>query len=426
VKHLSWLLGNTFYLITSSWLNGPRWLGVWLYQSYLNPALMVSLVGFVCHPSLIWLSGLVIAATLTTSVITRADAQCSIKHLTEAYNDILDGENFLLKPLAADSFLSSVIKESSSLAIYKHLQNTLVKDNLFYHTLFKNPLRVFVTECKENGKILSSPKAYTNFLGQSLVFLHRPVEQMDTIDRFVVLHELEHINLDGARQLSRIHSRPFFMFFSTILLCFIVSDWWNWLLIIVYVLLNLNTHLQAKTKREVIADNAALIKLSSFEEQKEVVEYLIELSIENLENTTNLDTESINKLTWEEIPFKINIEEQKQRIKLINELKKQDKMTYSTNEWIDRLRHFLWYEYRLNKGESLPVLGWTSYWDNIAPVPFAIFFVYLGVITSSLPLFPFILMLTFIVIDMFLFLIYMKEFHNISSSIDNCLVEPNL
>lgn len=382
---------------------------------------MISLVGFVCHPSLFWLGTFVIAVVLTISVITRADAQASIKHLTEAYNDILDGDNFIFKPLAADTFLSSVIEESSSIRIYEHLQNIFVKDHPFYHTLFKNPLRVFIVEGK-NGKILSSPKAYTNFLGQSLVFLHRPIEQIDAIDRFFILHELEHINLDGARQLSRIYSRPVFLFFSTILLCFIAISWWNWLLIIVYVFLNLNAHIQAKVKREVIADNAALIKLSNSQEQQGVVEFLIELSTENLEQVTNLEPESINKLTWEEHPFQIQLEEQQQRMQLLNELKKQGKLTHSTNEWIDRLRHFRWYEYRLNKGESLPYLGWTSFWDNIAPVPFNIFFFYLGVITSSPPLLPFVLMLIFIVIDVFLFVRYMTKLQEISSRIDNYLV----
>lgn len=421
MKYLTWLLSGIFYIVTSSWLDGPKWLKVWLYQNYLNPALIISLVGLIFHPSLLWLGAFFIAVVLTISVITRADAQVSIKRLTEAYNDILDGDNFILKPLAADAFLSSVIQESSSIEIYKHLQNTAVKNNPFYHNLFNNPLRVFIAKGK--NKPLRNPKAYTNFLGQSLVFLHGPI--IDTIDRFLILHELEHINLDGARQLSRIYSRPIFLAFSTILLCSIAIYWWNWLLIIFYILLNLNAHIQAKVKREVIADNAALIKLSNSEEQQKVVEFVIEMYTDDLQTATNLDNDSINILTWEEHPFQIQLEEQQQRIQLLNELRRQGQLTQSTNQLIDRLRHFRWYEYRLKKSESLPYLGWTSFWDNITPVPFNLFFFYLGVITSSPLLLPFILMIIFIVIDIFLFFKYMAKLQNISSSIDNHLALYN-
>ncbi|MEM7589952.1 MAG: hypothetical protein AAF383_00245 [Cyanobacteria bacterium P01_A01_bin.83] len=424
MKHLSWLVGHIFYIVTSSWLDGPKWLKVWLYQNYLNSAVIISLVGLIFHPSLLWLGAFFIAVVLTISIITRADAQVSIKRLTEAYNDILDGDNFILKPLAADTFLSSVIQESSSIEIYKNLQNTAVKTNPFYHNLFKNPLRVFIVKGKDK-KILSNPKAYTNFLGQSLVFLDRDIEKIDVIHRFLVLHELEHINLDGARQLSRIYSRPIFMFFSAILLCLIAISWWHWLLIIVYVLLNLNAHIQAKIKREVIADNAALIKLSNSEEQQEVVEFFIEKYTDDIQERTNLEAESINILTWEEHPFQIQFEEQQQRIQLLNELRTQGQLTHSTSELIDRLRHLRWYEYRLKKGKSLPYLGWTSFWDNITPVPFNLFFLYLGIITTDPPLLPFVLMIIFIVVDVFLFVKYMTRLQNISSNIDNNLAAYN-
>lgn len=426
MKQLRKLLFQIFYIVTSSWLERSRWLKVWLYQSYLNPALIVALVGFVCHPSLPWLVAIIIAVVLTTSVITRADAQCSIKHMTEAYEDILEGDNFLIEPLAADSFLFSVIQESSNLRIYEHLENTL-QNNPFYHNIFRNSLRVFVAEGR-NGQILDSPKAYTNFLGQSLIFLNRAVEQEDAIDCFIVLHELEHINLDGARQLSRIYSRPMFLVFSTILLCFLTISWWHWIFVVFYISLHILAYLQSKIKREVIADNAALIKLSnndlfSSEVQKEVVEYFIEYNTENLENATNLETESINILTWEEHPFHLQVEEIRQRNKIISDLRNQGNSNNFIKEQIDRLRHWRWYEYSLNQDNSLPYLGWTSFWDNIGTVPFVLFFLYLGVVTSSPPLFPFGLMLIFIVVDMFLFLGYMKKFQMISETIENSLAK---
>ena len=422
MKHLKKLLLQIFYIVTNSWLEGPRWSQVCLYQSYLNPALIVALVGFVCHPSLLWLAAFIIAVLLTISVITRADAQCSIKHLTEAYEELLEGDNFLFKSLPPDSFLLSIIQKSSNLRIYKHLENTL-QNNVFYPNLFKNSLRILVAEGK-NGQILDSHKAYTNFLGQSLIFLNRPVEQNHLIDCFLVLHELEHINLDGARQLSRMHSRPMFLIFSTTLLCFLAISWWHWIFIIFYISFHILAQFQSKVKREVIADNAALIKLSNnelftLEDQKEIVNYFIEFNTENLENATNLETESINILTWEKNPFQLDTEEIIQRNKIIKKLRDENKLNTSIKDKIDRLRHWRWYEYRLNHDDSLPYLGWTSFWDNIGTVPFVLFFLYLSIITPYPPLFPLGLMLIFIVFDMFLFLGYMNKLQNIHETIEN-------
>jgi hypothetical protein len=411
------------YLIFQSWLDGPKWLIWWLYQSYCNPAFMICFIGFACHFSFLWFFSLIIAFSLALIVLTWADSQCSIKQLTEAYNDIVSDENYLLHPV--DNSITKSIQEFSSLKIYEKIPlfaKNFVAESPWYRDLFKEPLCAFVAEDR-NGKTLPDPKAYTNFRGSSLVFLPRPFNQLDAVERFFLLHELEHVNLDGAMQLSRRYSRPLLLGFNIILLGVLSTSWWHWLIIIIYMIFNLLAYVQATGKREVIADNGALLKLSNTDEQKEVVDFLIELSssyLQNKELTTNWMSHTINFTDQ----GRNNLIRQSVHIYKLNfSLQKKDKLSQSTAVWMDRLLHFRWYEYRLQESEPLPFLGWTSFYDTIATVPFSLFFLYLGVITISPPIFPFVIMFIYMLLDMFwLQFWYLNQLVEISNSIGERLI----
>jgi hypothetical protein len=194
-----------------------------LYQGYCNPALMVCLSGFILHPSISWFLGLLVVYIFQLIALTWADVQCSIKHLKEACNDILNEENYVLCPV--DNSTTKSILEFSSIKIYQNLPvfaKKITKESPWYVDIYKEPLRVFIAEGKD-GKSCG-PKAYTNFRGSSLVFLHDSFDELDALHRFFLLHELEHVNLDGAMQLSRMYSRPLLVSFNLILLCFLATS----------------------------------------------------------------------------------------------------------------------------------------------------------------------------------------------------------
>jgi len=398
-----------------------------LYQGYCNPALMICLSGFILHPSFSWFIGLLVVYIFQLIALTWADAQCSIKHLTEAYNDIISGDKYILHLI--DNSTTKSIQEFSSIGIYQKLpvpMKKIIKASPWYVDVYKEPLRVFIAEGKE-GKSLGEPKAYTNFRGSSLVFLHRPFDELDTLDRFFLLHELEHVNLDGAMQLSQIYSRPLLVFFNLVLLCFLATSWWHWVLIAIYVIINLFAHLQSTGKREVIADNGALLKLSNTEEQKEVITDLIDFGSSVLQGT-NLASE------WMKHSFSFRAEEikevRKERMKIhkLNaSLPKKDRLTHSNIVWMDRLFHFRWYEYKLKEDQPIPHLGWSSFYDNVAMLPFSLFFLYIGIISTSAPTFPLILIVIFIILDVFWMQFgYMNQLVKVINKIESKVVKPDV
>ncbi|MFZ4660794.1 MAG: hypothetical protein ACOYNY_27530 [Caldilineaceae bacterium] len=408
------LLGKIFYYNKQFWLDyGPYWLVWGLYQGYCNPAFIISLVGFIFHPSVIWFFAFIIAFFLHIMVFTWADAQCSLKHLTEAYNDIVREGDYFLRQV--DNSVTQSIHEFSAIKAYQKAPEAVkefIKLNTWYHPLFKEPLKVFTAESND-GKAWQEPKAYTNFQGRSLVFLHHPFHQMDAFDRFLLLHELEHVNLNGARQLSQVYSRPIFLIFNMILLSFMAVSWWHWPIIAIYTVLNLLAYSQAISKREVIADNGALLKLSNIEEQKEVVKDLIEYA------AANLQSKGIN-LSW--IDSQIDFQQDNKNA-LLREFIKFRRTNKLKSDWIDRLLHFRWYENRLNKGEQLPHLGWTSFHDNVAMFPFNLFILYLGITTLYPPVFPFVIMFTFMIFDIaWLQFKYMNQLAEINTKIEARIV----
>lgn len=395
-----------------------------LYQGYCNPALMVCLSGLILHPSISWFLGLLVAYIFQLIALTWADAQCSIKHLTEAYNDIISGQNYILHPV--DNSTTKSIQEFSSIGIYQKLPmpaKKIIKNSPWYVDVYKEPLRVFIAEGKD-GKSLGEPKAYTNFRGSSLVFLHRPFDELDALDRFFLLHELEHVNLAGAMQLSRIHSRPLLLFFSLVLLCFLAASWWHWVVIVIYVIINLVAHFQSAGKREVIADNGALLKLSNAEEQKEVIADLIDFSSSVVQGT-DIASE------WMKDSFSFRVEERKEVLKemmkiykLNASLPKKDRLTHASLVWMDRLFHFRWYEYKLKESQPIPYLGWSSFHDNVSMLPFSLFFLYLGIITTSAPIVPLALIAIFIVLDVFWMQFgYMNQLVEIINTIESKVVK---
>jgi hypothetical protein len=187
--------------------------------------------------------------------------------------------------------------------------------------------------------------------------------------------------------------------------------------------MNLIAQFLSTGKREVIADNGALLKLSNTIEQKEVVDFLIELSSSYLQNET-LTSEWMNQsFDFTDKARKNLIQEAVYIHKTNSFFQKKDRLSQSTVIWMDRLLHFRWYEYRLKEGKSLPILGWTPFHDRVSTVPFSIFFVYLGVITSSPPLFPFILMVAYILFDNFwLQFKYLNQLVEISNDIADRVV----
>lgn len=412
----------TSYLILQSWLDGPKWLRWLLYQSYCNPIFMICIVSFITHFSFQWLISLVIAFSLTLVVLTWADAQCSVDQLSEAYKDMVSGKNYEFHPVSNE--ITKSIIELSSLKIYQEtpLIRKVVEKNSWYKDLFNEPVRVFIAKDK-TGKILQEPKAYTNFLGSSLVFLPRPYDQLDVVDRFFLLHELEHVNFDGARQLSRTYSRPLLLAFNIIMLISLTTTWWEWLIIIFYVVMNLFAQSLALTKRELIADNGALLKIPDAHEQKEVVDFLIELSSSYLQNEKIANQ-------WMNQSLDFTIKERKDLIKKTIRIyrtkafiQKKDRLHKATIIWLDRLLHFRWYEYRLKRCRSIPVLGWTPFHDTIATVPFILFLIYLGIHTEIPPVFPFALMTAYILFDkLWLQFKYMNRLEEISNRIADHIV----
>ena len=396
-----------------------RFITWYFYQSYSNPLSVISLVWLATHPSVLSFSTVLVAWAFQIVALTWADAQCSLKHLKEAYNDVIAEGSYRVYPL--DDATSKDVEDFSSIGIYRKLP-TFTKDilgkNPWYAGIFAEPLKIFVAEEKD-GKVFAEPKAYTNFRGSSLIFLPRPFDQLDALDRFLLLHELEHVNLDGARQLSRFYSRPLLLLLNSIILFSLSTVYWQHLVILAYIAINLIAHFQVIIKREVIADNGALLKLSTAEEQTEVIELLIELSSSYLLNS-NLSS------SWLQQPFHFRQDEKKALLKESLKLLKTKHRTLDDNQlkllksgWMDRLLHFRWYENCLKENRKIPYLGWSSFYDTISMVPMGIFFLYLGSLTSSVPVFPFVLIGSFIAVETLLLQsVYMNELAKVSNDIE--------
>lgn len=371
-------------------------------------------MGFVCHPSWLWVFGFIITCLFYGWVFTWADIECSFKHLKDARNDILDG-NYLIHPV--DSSVYESIKEFCGIGVYQKMyrmlplfvKNVMEKSPL-YDNLSKEPLLILSVEHKD-GKSLTACKAYTNLLGPSLVFLNRRPEEMDAFFRFLLLHELEHVNRDGAEQLSQMHARPIALSFAVILLSFLATAWWHWLIIITYVLLNIVTSIRAKERREAIADNGALRKLSNSEEQEEAIEYFIELNQDLSElPEPQIDMEAIKKR------FEILTMLMDQ-----GKLSNQDKRDY-IKEWMYRLGYFKLYQDCLKNHKKLPYLDWIPLEDRLFALPFNLFFLYLGRITLSPPIIPFVLMFS----SLFLYALHNKrlnQFLEISNEVESRVVK---
>jgi hypothetical protein len=390
--------------VLEDWRNFvPGWAITWIEESYSSPAQTICLLGLICHPSLFWAAAFVTAQLCHPWVISWGDVHSSLKHLEEVYS-LLKKEDYLLRPV--DNLTYTAIEKFLDKSLYQTVFEQLkgpIKTNVdndpFYKYVSQEPVRIFIAEGKY-GKLLPEPKAYTNLVGSSLILLHYPLDRMDAVDRFFLLHELEHVNPEGSKQLSALQSRPLFLCFSIPLLFFLTSVWWHWLIIAIYIWKNLVANTKGLGKREVIADNGALRKLSSIEEKKEVLEFLIELSISNLQSIG--DVQIINKaIGWGDEPSRPQWEDLVERMELVIELKAQNKLNYSIVTWLDRLRFFRSYEQNLKEELPLPSLGWMSFEDRRYALLFNLFFVYLGVITTSPPIIPFILMFVFVVFDTF-------------------------
>lgn len=391
-----------------------KFLSCYLHMGYYYPSLTFCLVGFICHPSWLWVFGFIVTCIFYGWMFTWADIEASLKRLKEACNYILNGDYFL-HPV--DSSVYDSIKKFCGAGVYQEMsrispwfKNTMEKSSL-YDNISKEPLLIFSYKHKDATKNVTACKAYTNLLGPSLVFLNQPPESMNAFASFRLLHELEHVNRDGAEQLSQIHARPIALVFAVIFLSFIASIWWQWLIIIIYVLLNLVSYIRAGERREAIADNGALRKLSTLEEQKEAVEFFIELD-------QNLNDLSEPELKWETL---------KERLEIITELSNEGKLNNQDDrdrikELMYRLGYFKWYQECLNNNENLPYLSWIPFEDRLFAFLFNLFFLYLGIITAFPPAIPFLLMLLSVVLYVF-YNKRLEEFLEISNEVESRIVK---
>jgi hypothetical protein len=136
---------------------------------------------------------------------------------------------------------------------------------------------------------------------------------------------------------------------------------------------------------------------------------------------------------WMKHSFSFRAEERKEVLKemakihkLNASLPKKDRLTHSSLVWMDRLFYFRWYEYKLKEGQPIPHLGWSPFHDNVSMLPFSLFFLYLGIITTSAPMLPLILIVIFIILDVFWMQFgYMNQLVELINIIESKVVKPD-
>src|SRR6266498_5031812 len=172
-----------------------------------NPALIISFAAMIIHRSLFWIVIFIGAIGLHFAVQITIDSAISIRNLKAAKREFLDVETgFSLKGVDDATFFNTkdfphILDNRRKLKeIFGNAEFIEAQANTPW--LFKaHPLRVFIAS-KDAGGIIGGAKAYVNPRGPSLVFLAKQPDLLNATQRFVLLHELEHVSVRGAAHLT--------------------------------------------------------------------------------------------------------------------------------------------------------------------------------------------------------------------------------
>jgi hypothetical protein len=334
------------------------------YASY-NPLALIALSGLIFHRSLFWALAAGLAVALNFAVQMFTEFRISAKNLEDAQREFTDpASSFCLRVINDFSFYR--IQDFTHIVRTRERLRKLVGEERFKASLKDNPwmwegdpLKVFVASSK-NGGVVGGAKAYCNPRGTSLIFLSTGLEDMNATQRFVLLHELEHVSVRGAIQLTYMHASRIWGPVGIAFMCFAATAWFHWVAIAIYAIegVLMKCWYTMPIMREVIADSGALVRLDSYEERKLAAEDILQLYRDYLE------TLRPRKAGDAMVPFKRHAE-----------------LVWRTRS----LEDFL---VLLKPGDTVP----TREFHKTTSVPFLIlylaFFIYIGAITPAPGLAP--------------------------------------
>lgn len=237
-----------------------------MYFGSYHPALLISFLALLFHPSLPWLLTVICAWVLFVFVQSFFNLVISVKNMREATREFLDqASGFTLQEVDTTSFFDL---KSFPILQTRSMHRQIVGEGQDQEavqglpgTFHAHPLRVFVV-ARRDGALVGAVKAYLSPLGASFIFLARTPDSMNANQRFLLQHELEHVSTHGAPQFTLMRASRIWGLIGIVFASSIATSWFHWMGIAAYALGWLLTCWSMPIMREVIADNGALNKIA--------------------------------------------------------------------------------------------------------------------------------------------------------------------
>lgn len=251
-------------LVKKAW--GFAWFA--LYTGSNNPLLLISLLAFLVHPSFLWFVIFIGALVFHYGIQEAVNGYISLTNLRQATSEFLNVESgYNLKeidnaPFFEEKDYSHILRNRRRLL--RFVDESQLAD--FSPGLLVHPVRVFLAT-KKDGGIFCGAKAYTNPRGAGLIFLSNEPTLLNAFQRFLLFHELEHVSVRGAAQLSYMYACRFWGLIGIAFILSVASSLFDWVVGAVYTIeWFFKCWYTMPIMREVIADNGSLRKLSDAEQ----------------------------------------------------------------------------------------------------------------------------------------------------------------